>query len=116
MERSRNIVGIAIGDQFAPWYAGIFMDQIETEFFEAKRHMPFVWFCSIVDVIFTWIHDKEKLSPFLENLSMFYLNIKFTHETINESIYFLCLKVRFSDGKISEDFNGKPTDSHQNFH
>ena len=48
-------------------------------------------------------HGKENLGSFLEDLNKFYPNIKFSHEVNKESIHFLDLIVRLSDGKISTD-------------
>ena len=40
----KQISGTAIGTKFAPPYACIFMDQVETDFLERKKHQPLVWF------------------------------------------------------------------------
>ena len=106
-----QISGTAIGTKFAPPYACIFMGQVETEFLETQKHKPLVWFRYIDDVFFIWTHGKEKLSLFLEDLNKFHPNIK--HETNKESIHFLDLNVRLSDGNISTDLYVKPTDRHR---
>ena len=79
------------------------MDQFDTEFLETQKHKPLVWFCYIDNVSFIWIHGKEKLSPFLEDLNTFHPNIKFSNEVNKGSMHFLDLNVRFSDDKISID-------------
>ena len=86
------------------------MDQVEIEFLTTQKHKPLVWFCYIDDVFFIWTNEKEKLSLFLEDLIKFQSTIKFSHDTNIESIHFLDLNVRLSDGIISTDLYVKPTD------
>ena len=88
-------------------------DQVDTEFLKTQKHKPFVWFRYIDDVFFIWTHGKEKFSLFLEDLNKFYANIKFSHEVNKESIHFLDLNVKLSDGIISTDLYAKPTGRHQ---
>ena len=66
-----------------------------------KRKSISLWFGLVT--FFVWTHGKEKLSLFLEDLNKFHPNIKFSHETNMESIHFLDLNVRLSDGNISTD-------------
>ena len=108
----KQILGTAIGTRFAPPYACIFMDQVETEFLETQKHKPLVWFRYIDDVFFIGTHGKQKLSLFLENLNKFCPNIKFSHETNKKSIHFLELNVRLSYGNILTDLYVEPTCRH----
>ena len=41
---SQQISSTAIGTKFAPPYACIFMDQIETKFLRTQSHQPMIWF------------------------------------------------------------------------
>ena len=50
------------------------------------------------------------------NFGRFHPNINFSHEVNKESIHFLDLNVRLSDGNISTDLYVKPTDRHQFLH
>ena len=109
-------MGNAIGTKFAPPYACIFMDQVETKFLKTQKYKPLVWFCYIDDVFYIWTHGKEMLSLFLEDLNNFHPSIKFSHEVNKESIHFLDLSIRFSYGKILTDLYVKPTDIHQFLH
>ena len=43
-EVKHQISGTAIGTEFAPRYASIFMDQIGTSFLDTKDFQPLVWF------------------------------------------------------------------------
>ena len=63
-----QISGTAIGTKFAPTYASIFIDEIETKFLDTQEFKPLIWFRYIDDVFFIWTHDKEKLEEFLKIL------------------------------------------------
>ena len=49
----QQISGIAIGTKFAPTYACLFMDQVETDFLRAQEKVPLVWF-RYIDNIFLY--------------------------------------------------------------
>ena len=78
------------------------------------KYKPLVWF-RYIDDVFIWTHGKETPSLFLEDLNNFHPNIKFCHE-VKESIHFLDLNIRLSDGNISTDLYVKPTAIHQFLH
>ena len=40
----QQISGSTIGTKFAPTYACVFMDQVETDFLTAQEKVPLVWF------------------------------------------------------------------------
>ena len=52
----------------------------------------------------------------MENLNQFHPNIKCTHKSSAESIPFLDLLVKLSQGKLETDLHIKPTDRHQYLH
>ena len=108
-----QISGTAIGTKFAPPYACIFMDQVETEFLQTQQCKPLVWFRYIDDIFFIWTHGKEKLNKFLEDFNKFHPNLKFTHEFSEKNVTFLDLIVKLSNGNITTDLHIKPTDRHQ---
>ena len=43
-ETKQHIFATAVGIKFAPWYACIFMDQVESEFLKTQIQQPLVWF------------------------------------------------------------------------
>ena len=47
-------------------YAGILMDQVESEFLKTQTHQPFVWFRYIDYIFFIWTHGQDKLEQFLD--------------------------------------------------
>ena len=51
-EKKHQITGTAIGTKFAPPYACIFMDRVETEFLETEINKPWVWDRYIYDIFF----------------------------------------------------------------
>ena len=53
----KQISGLAIGTTFAPPYACIFMDQVESEFLKTQQHQPLVWFrYTSITLFFIWTH------------------------------------------------------------
>ena len=112
----QQISGTAIGTKCAPRYACIYMDKMEGEFVEKQRYKPFTWIRYIDNIFFIWTHDDHKLKSFLENLNQLHSNIKFTHESSTESILFLDLCVKVSQGKLETDFHIKHTNRHQYLH
>ena len=89
----QQISCIAIGTKFAPPYACLFIDKIETAFLETQELQPLVWFRYMDDIFFIWTHGEQELQTFLRSLNEFHTDIKFTYESSKESIAFLYLKV-----------------------
>ena len=112
----QQISGTAIGTKFAPPYACIFMDQLETKFLENQNLKPLVWFRYIDDIFFIWTHSEENLRNFMAEFNLFSDDIKFTYEYNKDSISFLDLKVILSNGKLITSLYSKPTDCHQYLH
>ena len=48
----QQISGTAIGTKFAPIYACVFMDQVETDFLRAEEKVPLVWFRCIDKILY----------------------------------------------------------------
>ena len=92
------------------------MDEIETNFLDAQKFKPWVWFRYIEDVLFIWTNGKEKLEGALKDFNNCHPNNKFTHEFNKENIPFLDLKVSFSGGQLITDMHIKPTNKHQYLH
>ena len=113
---SQQISGTAIGTKFAPPYACIFMDQVESKFLQTQKFQPLVWFRYIDDIFFIWTHGEKSLKKFMMEFNNFNPNIKFTYEFSEESINFLDLNVKFSSGKLQTSLYVKPTDCHQYLH
>ena len=112
----QQMYGTAIGTKFAPPYACIFMDQIETKFLRIQSHQPMIWFKYIDDIFFVWTHGEEKLEEFMADFNAFNPNIQFTYESSKKSIAFLDLDVALYNGRLESTVHVKPTDRYQYFH
>ena len=108
-----HISGMAIGTKFAPTYACIFMDEIETKFLQTQEFKPLVWVRYIDDVFFIWTHGPNKLVSFTTEFNNYHPNIKFNNESNKENITFLDLDVSLSGNKLTTHFHTKSTDKHQ---
>ena len=100
----QQISGTAIGTKFAPTYACIFMDKLETDFLNTQEYLLLVWYRYIDDIFFIWTHREEKLKFFLDDLNRYHPNIDFTHKSNKECINFLDLTVSLLDNEVSTDF------------
>ena len=60
----------ANGTKFAPPYACIIINVVETEFLTNQYLQPFLWLRYIDDICFIWTHAEEKPTQFFS---------KFTH-------------------------------------
>ena len=67
-EVKRQKSGTAIGTKFAPPYACIFMDAVETEFLTSQYLQPFVWLLYINDIFLYGLMEKKNSFSFLMNL------------------------------------------------
>ena len=67
----QQISGIAIGTKFAPDYACVFMDQLETDFLRAKANVQLVWFRYTDDVFLYGLMKKMSLKALCKNLTDF---------------------------------------------
>ena len=60
----KQLLGTAIGTKFAPVYASIFMDKLQSVFLKSQEPTQFLWYSYIDDVFFIWSRDEEKLEFF----------------------------------------------------
>ena len=115
-EIKQQISGTDIETKFAPPYACISMDHVESEFLKTQQHQPLVWFRYIDDIFFIWTHGQEKLEGFLDYFTKFHPNLRFTHEYSRKNVTFLDLDVKIVDRKIFTDLHIKAADRHQYLH
>ena len=108
-EVERQKSGTAIGTKYAPPYACIFMDEVETEFLKSQELQPFLWLRYIDDIFFIWTPGTQELDSFPNEPNKLHPNLK-------ERINFLDLNVSLRNGAISTDLYVKPTDGHQYLH
>ena len=112
----QQISGTAIGTKFAPPYACIYMEEVETEFLKTQRLKPLTWLRFIDDIFFIWTHGEENLKNFMEDFNNFKPNLKFTFECDRNSINFLDLNVKLNNRELTKSVYIKPTDRHQYLH
>ena len=74
--KKKQLLGTAIGTKFAPTYASIFMDKLESGLLKSQDLTPFLWCRYVDDVVFIWTHGEEKLALFLNDLNNYHPNIK----------------------------------------
>ena len=67
----RQKSGTAIGTNFAPPYACIFIDEVETEFLKSEELQPFLWLRYIDDIFLYGLMEKRNSLSFLINLIIF---------------------------------------------
>ena len=67
----RQKSGTAIGTKFAPPYACIFIDDVETEFLKSEELQPFLWLRYIGDIFLYGLVEKRSSLSFLMNLIIF---------------------------------------------
>ena len=115
-EVKQQISGTAIRTKFAPPYACIFMDPVESEFLKTQQHQPLVRFRYIDGIFFISTYGQGKLEGFLDNFNKFHANLGLTHEYSRKNVTFLDLDVKIIDCKIFTDLHIKATDRHQYLH
>ena len=57
----QQIFGTTISTKFAPTYAWLFVDKIETSFLKTQELQPLVWFRYIDNIFFIWTHGEQEL-------------------------------------------------------
>ena len=57
----KQISETAIGTKFAPPYAYILMDHIETEFLKTQDIKPWFWKIFVDEIFFIWAESEESL-------------------------------------------------------
>ena len=108
----QQVAETAIGTKFAPPYACIYMDEVETEFLKMQELQRLVWLQYIDDIFFIWNHSEDEHNKFLENLNKFKSNLKFRYEIPKDNINFLNLNVSMKESNLVNYLYFKETDRH----
>ena len=64
----KQLLGTAIGTNFAPTYASVFKDKLDSDFLKFQELTPYLSYRYTDDVFFVWTHGEEKLASFLNVL------------------------------------------------
>ena len=103
-EVKRQKSGTVIVTKFAPHYACIFLDAVETEVLASQYLQPFLWLRYIDDIFFIWTYGEKKLVQLLNELNNFHPNLSFPYETSKNNVSFLDLNVSLRYGVIPTAF------------
>ena len=79
------------------------MDHIETEFLKMQEIKPCFWKRFNDNIFIVWTESEESLEKFVEDLSEFHPNLKFTYEKSKEKINFLDVVIKMRKSRIITD-------------
>ena len=89
----QSISGTAIGTKFAPPYACLFMDKIETAFLETQEFQPLVWFRYINDIFLSRHRVSKDFKLFCIVLMSSILTSNLHMSQAKKALHFLTLKL-----------------------
>ena len=75
-KRLKQKRGTAIGMKFESPYSILFMAKLEEEILRKAEFEPYLWWRYIDDIFFLSEHGKEKLEPFIDNITKMHPTIK----------------------------------------
>ena len=104
--------GTAIGTTFAPPYACLFMDKIETAFLETQELQPLVWSRYIDDIFLSGHMVSKNFKLFCVVLMSSILTSNLLMSQAKKALHFLTLKLDYYS-KIIRNLYVKSTDRHQ---
>ena len=108
----QQISGPAIGTTFAPPYACLFMDKIETAFLETQELQPLVWSRYIDDIFLSGHMVSKNFKLFCVVLMSSILTSNLLMSQAKKALHFLTLKLDYYS-KIIRNLYVKSTDRHQ---
>ena len=89
----QQISGTTIGTKFVPPYTCLFMDKIETAFFEIQQLQPLVWVRYIDNVYFIWTHVTKNFKLFCVALMSSILTWNLLMSQAKKALHLLTLKL-----------------------
>ena len=69
-ESNGKVLDKAIRTKSAPQCACIFIDKVETTFFESQKHKPIVWFCHTDNIFFISTHGENELKQLFKSIKI----------------------------------------------
>ena len=115
-ETKQQISVIAMGTNFPPLSACIFMDKVQTEFLEKELLKIWAWLRYIGNIFFVMTLGKESLQKFLEHLNNFHPGLRFTSEISVHQVNFLDFIVRLQENEFFSFLYCTKTDNYQHLH
>ena len=114
-----QLCGTAMGRDYAPSFANIFMAKWEKQALEKCPLKPKIYLRFLDDIFIVWEHGKDEFQTFFDTLNSHHPNIKLKATIDQNSVDFLDTTIfkNPTDGKslLSKVFF-KPTDTHQLLH
>ena len=89
----QQISTTSIGTKFAPPYACLFIDKIETAFLETQELQLSAWFRYIDNIFFIWTHGEQDPKLFCITLMSFILISDLHMSQAKKALHFLTLKL-----------------------
>lgn len=116
-----QIYGTAMGKNFSPRYADIFMAIFEKQALAKCNKKPLVYFRFLDDIFLVWIHTLQEFTDMLGIFNNHNKTIKFKANIDKLNITFLDVTIykgkRFEQHKILDTkVHFKPTDTHELLH
>ena len=108
----KQLKDTAIGTNFAPPYAILFMANLEERILEDIELQARIWWRYINDIFFIWKYEKDSLKQFIETINALHSTIKLTAERSGEEIDFLDVNVRLRNRQLETDQHIKSNDTH----
>ena len=104
---------VSMGSKCAPAVACLFMAQFEETFVYSlpATEQPPIWLCYIDDIFCLWPHGPDALATFSQYLNSCHPKIKFTSNSLPNSIHFLDVTVHVTEGHLTTELFTKPTSS-----
>ena len=121
----KRLRGTSFSTKMVPSYGVIFyfvffggrrgggVSDLEKRFFNDCDISPLVWWRYEDDIFMLWQHGEKELEKFLEKLSSYHSNIKFTANYSREKISFLDVEVVKKRNQLLADHYIKPIDAIQ---
>ena len=104
-----QVHGTAMGTQFAPNYANMFMTKIEHNAEHDKT--PLLWKRFIDDIFISWPHSEVELLQFLNHINTVHPTIQFEMEHSKNQVLFLDTTIFINkEQKLQSTLYVKPTD------
>ena len=110
-----QVKGVAMGTRMGPSYACLFVGYVEEQIFQAYQGVtPDLYKRYIDDCVGVATCREQELLRFIDFVSNFNPNLKFTYEVSTESLPFLdvVISINPTSTKLSTTVHYKPTDAH----
>jgi hypothetical protein len=113
-----QIKGTSMGTPCAPSIATLKVGREELKFLEDRRNrgLPVQDFYKrfLDDIFLIWLHGREALVDFSEDLNRVNENLRYTYEIREDTIDFLDIRIHKGEGHLQTEIFQKPTDAPSN--